>query len=112
MDLLQVMLRESFAHPSIEGIMLWGFWEGACSRENGQLVDSDKRVNAAGQRLIALREEWTTRLEGATEEFGQFAFRGFHGGYKVFVDFGQGEKHLDFEVMKGDGPLFLEFYLD
>lgn len=106
------MLRESFAHPSVEGIMLWGFWEGACSRENGHLVDSDKRVNAAGQRLIALREEWTTRLAGRTEQFGQFAFRGFHGSYKAFVDLGQGERPLDFEVTKGDGPLFLEFCLD
>lgn len=111
-DDLEVVLRESFAHPNVEGIMLWGFWEGALSRENGHLVDSDKRVNAAGKRLVSLREEWTTRLHGRTDECGQFSFRGYHGRYKAFVDFGElGEIALDFEVPKGDSPLVIELSL-
>ena len=110
---LKVMLRESFAHPGVEGIMLWGFWEGAISRKNGHLVDSDKRVNAAGKRLISLREEWTTKVQGRTSgEHGQFPFRGFHGNYKAVVDLGAlGEFSVDFEVCKGDGPLALELSL-
>lgn len=89
--------------------MLWGFWEGAISRKNGHLVDSDKRVNAAGKRLIALREEWTTRLRSTTGDCGQLLFRGYHGRYKAFVDFGgSAEIAVDFEVPKGDGPLVLD----
>nr|XP_024401713.1 uncharacterized protein LOC112294935 isoform X5 [Physcomitrium patens]XP_024401714.1 uncharacterized protein LOC112294935 isoform X5 [Physcomitrium patens] len=111
-DDLEVVMRETFAHPSVEGIMLWGFWEGAMSRENGHLVDSDKRVNAAGERLINLREEWTTRLHGQMEESGQFSFRGYHGGYKAFVEYGElGEIAVDFEVPKGDSPLVIELSL-
>jgi len=103
------MLRECFAHPSVEGIMLWGFWEGAISRKNGHLVDSDKRVNAAGKRLISLREEWTTRLRSKTGEYGQLPFRGYRGRYRAFVDFGRsGEIAVDFEVPEGDSPLMLE----
>jgi len=106
------MLRESFAHPNVEGIMLWGFCEGALSRENGHLVDSDKRVNAAGKRLISLREEWTTRLHGRTEESGQFPFRGYLGRYKAFVDLGElGEHAVEFEVPKGNDPLVIELSL-
>ena len=109
---LKVMLRECFAHPSVEGIMLWGFWEGAISRKYGHLVDSDKRVNAAGKRLISLREEWTTRLHGRTGDYGRFSFRGYHGHYKAFVDFGElGEIAVDFEVPNGDSPLVLELSL-
>ncbi|KAG0556903.1 hypothetical protein KC19_11G087700 [Ceratodon purpureus] len=111
-DDLEVLLRESFAHPSVEGIMLWGFWEGAISRKNGHLVDSDKRINAAGKRLISLREEWTTKLQGSTGDCGQFPFRGYHGCYKTFVNFGElGEIVVDFEVPKGDSPLVLELSL-
>jgi len=107
--MLKVMLREAFAHPGVEGIMLWGFWEGAISRKNGHLVDSDKRVNAAGKRLVSLREEWTTRLRARTGENGQLPFRGYHGRYKAFVDFGgSGEVAVEFEVSKGDTPLVLE----
>jgi hypothetical protein len=92
--------------------MLWGFWEGALSRENGHLVDSDKRVNAAGKRLVSLREEWTTRLHGRTDESGQYSFRGYRGRYKAFVEFGElGEIALDFEVPKGDSPLVIELSL-
>ncbi|MCI10466.1 endo-14-beta-xylanase A-like protein, partial [Trifolium medium] len=36
-DDLEVMLREAFAHPAVEGIMLWGFWELLMSRENAHL---------------------------------------------------------------------------
>jgi hypothetical protein len=110
--LLKVMLRECFAHPSVDGIMLWGFWEGAISRKNGHLVDSDKRVNAAGKRLISLREEWTTRLHGRTGDYGQFPFRGFHGRYKAFLDLGElGEFAVNFDVPKGDSPLVLDLSL-
>jgi len=107
------MLRESFAHPNVEGIMLWGFWEGALSRENGHLIDSDNRVNAAGKRLISLREEWTTRLQGRTDESGQFPFRGYLGRYKAFVDLGElGEHAVEFEVLKGNSPLVIELSLN
>jgi len=110
-DDLEVILREGFAHPGVEGMMLWGFWEGAASRENGHLVDSTKRVNAAGQRLIALREEWTTSFTAHTNESGQLVFRGFLGEYDAFVDLGQGEVPLHFKVPKGYDPLVVNLYL-
>nr|XP_024360646.1 uncharacterized protein LOC112274978 isoform X2 [Physcomitrium patens] len=111
-DDLEVMLWESFAHPSVEGIMLWGFWEGACSRKNGFLVDSDKRVNAAGKRFISVKEEWTTRLHGRAGQYGELCFRGYYGRYKAIVDLGElGEVAVDFEVPKGNRTLVLELSL-
>jgi GH35 family endo-1,4-beta-xylanase len=110
-DDLEVILREGFAHPGVEGMMLWGFWEGVVSREHGHLVDYNKRVNAAGQRLIALQEEWTTSLTGHAREDGCFQFRGFLGDYDAFIDMGQGEVPLHFKVLKGDGPLVINLHV-
>lgn len=110
--LVKVMLWESFAHPSVEGIMLWGFWEGAMSRENGHLVDSDKCINAAGKRLISVRKEWTTRVAGTSGPSGTFSFRGYFGSYEAFVDLGElGEQAVTFEVPDGNSPLLIELEL-
>ncbi|CAM6120638.1 unnamed protein product [Calypogeia fissa] len=104
-DDLEVMFREAFAHPSVEGVLLWGFMENAMSNENCHLVDADKRVNAAGQRLQALKREWMTRLEGIVGHDGELSFRGFHGDYALSVG---NDVYRTFEVMKGDGSLVVD----
>ncbi len=81
------------------------------SREHGHLVDYNNQVNAAGQRLIALQEEWTTSLTGHAREDGCFQFRGFLGDYDAFIDMGQGEVPLHFKVLKGDGPLVINLHV-
>ncbi|KAL3691913.1 hypothetical protein R1sor_005564 [Riccia sorocarpa] len=97
---LEVVLREAFAHPAVEGIMFWGFWEGAMSRKNAQLVDIDKRVNEAGRRLLALKEEWKTSFDGEVGAGGELQFRGFLGDYTItVVDFGLSQK---FELVQGN----------
>ncbi|MBA0565999.1 hypothetical protein Golob_010851, partial [Gossypium lobatum] len=63
-DDLEVMLREAFAHPAVEGIILWGFWELYMSRENAHLVNAEGKINAAGKRYLALKKEWLSRARG------------------------------------------------
>ncbi|CAA7399441.1 unnamed protein product [Spirodela intermedia] len=82
---LEVVLREAYAHPTVGGVMLWGFWETATWREHSHLVDAEGGVNAAGERFLALRREWLTEEEGAVDGAGEFRFRGFHGTYDVEV---------------------------
>lgn len=82
-DDLEVMLREAFAHPAVEGVMFWGFWELFMSRTNGHLVNAEGDVNEAGKRYLALKQEWLTRAHGHVNEQGEFEFRGFHGSYEV-----------------------------
>ncbi|CAM6086771.1 unnamed protein product [Calypogeia fissa] len=100
-DDFEVILREAYAHPSVEGFMLWGFWEGSMCRKNSHLVDSDKRVNECGQRFIALKKEWLTSLEGVTDQHGQIQFRGFQGEYTLTMQ-GRGVSNT-FNVTKGNG---------
>jgi hypothetical protein len=63
-DDLEVFLREAFAHPAVEGIILWGFWEMFMFREHSHLVDADGTINEAGKRYLALKQEWLTRTGG------------------------------------------------
>ncbi|KAJ4788069.1 Glycosyl hydrolase family 10 protein / carbohydrate-binding domain-containing protein isoform 1 [Rhynchospora pubera] len=84
-DDLEVMMREAFAHPSVEGIMLWGFWELFMSRDNGHLVNAEGDLNEAGKRFLEMKEDWLSHARGHLGDDGEFKFRGFHGSYTVEV---------------------------
>jgi GH35 family endo-1,4-beta-xylanase len=111
-DDLEVVLREAFAHPSVEGIVFWGFWELFMWREKAHLVDADGRINEAGRRFLELKKEWLSNCEGRIDETGDFGFRGYHGGYDVEVTLASGERVLrSFDVEKGEAPLVVRIDL-
>ncbi|CAI9116036.1 OLC1v1017080C2 [Oldenlandia corymbosa var. corymbosa] len=104
-DDLEVMLREAFAHPAVEGIMLWGFWELYMSRENSHLVNAEGDLNEAGRRYLALRDEWLTHAHGHIDGQGQFCFRGFQGSYEMEIVNEKSKVTKTFVVDKGEDPL-------
>uniref|UniRef100_A0A6N2MY98 GH10 domain-containing protein n=1 Tax=Salix viminalis TaxID=40686 RepID=A0A6N2MY98_SALVM len=110
-DDLEVMLREAYAHPAVDGIMLWGFWELFMSRDNAHLVDAEGELNEAGKRYLALKKEWLTRAHGHVDEQGQFAFRGFHGNYVLEIETVSKKIMKTFVVDKGDSPLVVSIDL-
>ncbi|KAF9603527.1 hypothetical protein IFM89_037008 [Coptis chinensis] len=110
-DDLEVMLRETFAHPAVEGIMLWGFWELFMSRDNSHLVDAEGSVNVAGKRYLELKREWLSHAHGHIDDQGEFCFRGFHGAYSVEVTTLANKISKTFVVDKGDSPLVLNIDL-
>ncbi len=85
-DAIETILRVGFAHPSVDLILLWGFWArrhwlGA----DAALVDADFNLLPAGRRYRQLvHETWTTRIEDLRpDEEGRLRFRGFFGTYEV-----------------------------
>ncbi len=81
---LEDVYRTAFGHPAVEGIVMWGFWEGDHWRgADAALMDADFTVNAAGQRYEALRAEWWTNTAGASDANGEYLFNGFYGDYQV-----------------------------
>ncbi|XP_006650398.1 endo-1,4-beta-xylanase 1-like [Oryza brachyantha] len=106
-DDLEVMLREAYAHPAVDGVVLWGFWELFMSRDDAHLVDAEGDVNEAGRRLLQLKREWLTRAHGHADDNGEFRFRGHHGAYHVDVVTPTGKISQDFTVDKDDSPLVL-----
>ncbi|XP_061374719.1 endo-1,4-beta-xylanase 1-like [Gastrolobium bilobum] len=110
-DDLEVMLREALAHPAVEGIMLWGFWELFMSRDNSHLVNAEGDINEAGKRFLALKQEWLSHSHGHVDEQGQFNLRGFHGTYNVEVVTPSKKVSKTFVLDKGDSPLVLSIDL-
>ncbi|KAK6152993.1 hypothetical protein DH2020_012632 [Rehmannia glutinosa] len=111
-DDLEVMLREAFAHPAVDGVMLWGFWELLMSRENAHLVNAEGDINEAGKRYIGLKQEWLTHAQGHVDEQGQFEFRGFHGLYEVeVVTLSKPKLAKTFVVNQGEEPLVISINL-
>ncbi|KAK9748423.1 hypothetical protein RND81_02G056300 [Saponaria officinalis] len=110
-DDLEVMLREAFAHPAVDGVMLWGFWELFMSRDNSHLVNAEGDINEAGKRYLKLKQEWLTSSHGCVGDDGQFCFRGFHGAYEVeIVSLGDCITKT-FVVDEGDSPLVINIDL-
>ena len=104
-DDLEVMLREAYAHPAVEGIMLWGFWEMFMCRDNSHLVNAEGEINEAGKRYLALKQEWLSHASGQIDERSEFRFRGFQGTYEVQIVNGSKKTSKTFIVEKGDTPV-------
>ncbi|KAG4379347.1 hypothetical protein AAZX31_17G218400 [Glycine max] len=110
-DDLEVMLREAMAHPTVEGLMLWGFWELFMSRDHSHLVNAEGDINEAGKRFLALKQEWLSHSRGHVDEQGQYNFRGFHGTYNVQVVTPSKKISKTFVLDKGDSPLVVSIDL-
>ncbi|KAG1348119.1 putative endo-1,4-beta-xylanase 1 [Cocos nucifera] len=110
-DDLEVMLREAYAHPAVEGIVLWGFWELFMSRDNSHLVNAEGDVNEAGKRYLALKQEWLSHAHGRIDDQKEFKFRGFHGTYTVEITTRTKNFSQNFTVDKGDPPLVVNIKL-
>lgn len=82
-DEIEDFYRVAFSHPSVEGILMWGFWEDSLWREDAYIVDSNWTLNAAGVRYEAIMDEWTTNDSEITDSNGNAGFRGFYGTYSV-----------------------------
>jgi GH35 family endo-1,4-beta-xylanase len=79
--------RICFAHPAVEGILMWGFWEGANWIPVSSLYKRDWSPTPAAeayQNLIF--KEWWTRESGVTGNNGVFSTPAFYGKYKVTVN--------------------------
>ncbi|KAK6792622.1 hypothetical protein RDI58_011703 [Solanum bulbocastanum] len=53
-DDLEVILREAYAHPAAEGIMLWRFWELFLNRPNSHLVNAKVTSTKLGEGMLLL----------------------------------------------------------
>jgi GH35 family endo-1,4-beta-xylanase len=104
-DKLENLYRSAFSHPSVAGILMWGFWAGSHWRgADAAIVDLDWRVNAAGQRYEQLLAEWTTIVPLAARPDGALAFRGFHGTYKIRIEAAPDPPRTEVvELLPGDG---------
>jgi endo-1,4-beta-xylanase len=87
-------LTAVFSHPSVNGILTWGFWEGRHWRPGAAYFRRDWSLTPAGQVWIDLvHKQWWTRESGATDAAGRCTVRGFLGQYDVKAS--QGDRSAD-----------------
>ena len=76
--------RICFAHPAVEGILMWGFWEGANWIRQSSLYRRDWTPTPAAEayRNLVFKEWWTnSKIKAGTN--GQCRIRAFYGKYVV-----------------------------
>lgn len=87
-DYLRDIMTIAFSHPSVEAVVMWGFWEGRHWRPSAALWRKDWSIKPAGETWLELvRNKWWTDVEGVTNDDGVFQTRGFLGKYDVTVSY-------------------------
>ena len=73
-----------FAHPAVEGILMWGFWEGAHWRPRAALWKRDwSETPAAKAYRDLVFDKWWTKAHGKADSDGVYRVRAFFGKYSV-----------------------------
>ena len=98
--------RICFAHPAVEGILMWGFWEGANWIPVSSLYKRDwSPTPAAAAYEDLIFKTWWTKSNGTTNNKGIYSTPAFFGKYKVTVD----GKAKEIELIKKKGKVIVEF---
>ena len=93
--------RICFAHPAVEGILMWGFWEGANWIKASSLYHRDWSPTPAlktYQDLIF--KEWNTTITVSLDTKGEALVSAFYGDYKITS--GQNESYISLEKERGN----------
>lgn len=112
-EALETVYRAAFSHPSVEGILMWGFWAGSLNNgPDAALVNLDWSLTESGIRYQALMDEWSTEASGATDALGTFEFRAYHGRHAISVELGGVLHEAVLELTAGDGTFIHLVVLD
>jgi len=76
-----------FAHPSVEGILMWGFWEGANWIPQSSMYRRDWTITPLGQayKNLVFKELWTN-ISGTADSKGVFTAKVFYGRHRITID--------------------------
>ncbi len=76
--------RICFAHPAVEGIMMWGFWEGANWIPVSSLFRRDWSPTPAATAYRELVfKQWWTSAQAKADAAGRCEIRAFFGSHRV-----------------------------
>jgi len=95
-------LTALFSHPAVNGILMWGFWEGRHWRPQAALFRRDWSVKPVGETWQALVfKEWWTDVAARTDTQGRVSVRGFLGDYEVTAKVGDKSRTVRLALPKG-----------
>jgi endo-1,4-beta-xylanase len=97
--------RICFAHPAVEGILMWGFWAGANWIPVSSLYRRDWSPTPAVKAYQDLIfREWWTSASGTAGSDGTFSTPAFYGKYRMTVN----GVAREVELTKAAGKLIVE----
>jgi endo-1,4-beta-xylanase len=95
-----------FAHPAVDGILMWGFWERANWIPASSLFRADwSPTPAAHAYRDLIYNQWWTRNKGKTDDDGLYAIPAFYGKHRIRVN---GKEQM-VEMKKADGKADVTF---
>jgi GH35 family endo-1,4-beta-xylanase len=86
-DYTRDFMTAVFSHPSIDGFMMWGFWEGRHWKPRASMFRRDwsPKPNALVFHDLVF-SRWWTDVTARTDQQGTAKVRGFKGDYDVEVN--------------------------
>jgi endo-1,4-beta-xylanase len=92
-------LTAIYSHPSVEGFLVWGFWDHNHWKKNAPFFRKDWTQKPAAEAYRQLvTNDWTTSAQGETDAEGAFAVRAFLGSYEVTVQHEQQTRTVQVEL--------------
>jgi endo-1,4-beta-xylanase len=80
------ILTICFAHPSMKGFLMWGFWDGSHWLNNSPIYNTDWTVKPSGTAFIdQVFTKWWKDEKINTGTSGESVLRGFKGKYRITV---------------------------
>lgn len=88
-DYTRDFLTAVFSHPSINGLVVWGFWAGQHWKPSAAMWDKDWQIKPNGRvwQELWFKKWFTEKVEGVTGDTGKFTARGFLGTYEITVSY-------------------------
>jgi endo-1,4-beta-xylanase len=101
-DYMRDFLIAAFSHPSVVGVVMWGFWEGRDWYPDAALYRKDWSIKPNGRVWEDLvLKQWWTDVKGKSDKRGCFQTRGFLGDYKIEVTYKGRSKAVPVKLEKG-----------
>ncbi len=95
-----------FAHPAVEGILMWGFWAGANWIPVSSLYRRDWSPTPAADAYHQLIfNEWWTRESKTMDKKGSMSIPAFYGKYKISVN----DQSREIDLSKPTGKATVNF---
>lgn len=99
-------LTMAFSHPSVDGFLSWGFWDGAHWNGHAPYFTQNWTLKPAGQAVADLLfHQWWTDETRPVATDGTVALRGFKGQYRITVSCDGFPARIDTIQLSGDVAL-------
>ncbi len=87
-DFLRDFMTTLFSHSSVNGIIMWGFWQNAHWLPQAALYRSDWTIKPNGQAWVDLVHDlWHTEATGTTLGDGKYTTSAFLSDYEIKVTY-------------------------